>query len=256
MKLKLFGRNIFEFHKSSSSIYLMESDEQLKKATHLPDFYSLTSRSSSTMDVVELSNDVTLSLGRKSKKKKKKKEVRIEITSKAVYEMKMLNDESVKINTDEKYVNEQLEQFKDKLNLIKASTFDMSRGTLEISSILIRLKNRKKYSQFKDFFENYAYTTTTKIDKLLKVHNYLKMGQVEQFLADMPKEAIREMKNYEKNTKKLCGKKPVFYIMANKKDFEKTQKRRDPILLAQSPFCHNWQILGAWDKEMLLLEEL
>ena len=132
----------------------------------------------------------------------------------------------------------------------------MSSETLKISSILIRLENRKKYSHFKSFFENYAYTTTTKIDKLLKVHNYLKMGQVEQFLADMPKEAIREMKQYEKNTKKLCGKKPVFYIMANKKDFEKSQKRRDPILLAQSPFCHNWQILGAWDKEMLLLEEL
>ena len=132
----------------------------------------------------------------------------------------------------------------------------MSRGTLEISSILIRLENRKKYGQFKDFFENYAYTTTTKINKLLKINNYLKIGQVQQFLADMPKEAIREMKDYEKQTKKLCGKKPVFYIMANKKDFEKTQKRRDPILLVQSPFCHNWQILGAWDKEMLLLEEL
>jgi len=100
----------------------------------------------------------------------------------------------------------------------------MSRGTREIASILIRLENRKKYSQFKGFFEDYAYTTTKKISKFIKKHSYLKMGQVEQFLADMPKEAVKEMKEYEKNTKKLCDKKPVFYIVANKKDFEKTEK--------------------------------
>jgi len=64
------------------------------------------------------------------------------------------------------------------------------------------------------------------------------------------------MKNYNKATDKLCGKQAVFYIIANKKDFEKTDKRRDPILLAQSPFGHFWQILGAWDEECLIIEEL
>lgn len=253
MKLKLFGKNIFEYNKGRA-LYEGESRERLKEETHLPNFYSLVSRHG---DMVELYADAELMLGGSKKKKKKKGEgIKVKLTPKAIYEMEMLNDKNVKIITDKEYVDEQLEQFTDKLNLIKASTFDMSRGTLEISSILIRLENRKKYHQFKGFFENYAYTTTSKISTFIKKHSYLKIDEVEQFLADMPKEAIKEMKDYEKNTKKLCGKKPVFYILADKKDFERSSKRRDPILLAQSPFAHNWQILGAWDKEMLLLEEL
>ena len=125
-----------------------------------------------------------------------------------------------------------------------------------MSSILLRLENRLKYNKFKKFFDNYAYTTTKKVNSLIKKHNYLKFGTVDSFLADMPQEAVNEMKKYTTNTKKLCGKQPIFYIIANKKDFEKTEKRRDPILLAQSPFGHVWQILGAWDEEMLLLDNL
>ena len=97
---------------------------------------------------------------------------------------------------------------------------------------------------------------TTKINEILKAHDYLKLGQVAQFVADMPNEAIKAMKSYDEGVDKLCGKKAVFYIIADKKDFEKTQTRRDPILLAQSPFGHFWQIIGAWDREMLFLEEL
>ncbi len=60
----------------------------------------------------------------------------------------------------------------------------------------------------------------------------------------------------DKNREKL-GLEPIEKTtIADKKDFEKKDKRRDPILLAQSPFGHFWQILGAWDKEMLFLEEL
>jgi hypothetical protein len=54
----------------------------------------------------------------------------------------------------------------------------------------------------------------------------------------------------------LCGKKPVFYVIAEPDKFRKAYERRDPILLVQSPFGFYWQILGAWDKEMILLSEL
>jgi uncharacterized lipoprotein len=72
----------------------------------------------------------------------------------------------------------------------------------------------------------------------------------------MPKEAVEVMKAYNAATGELCGKQAVFYIIADKKDFKKSDQRRDPILLAQSPFGHVWQILGAWDKEMIFVEEL
>jgi hypothetical protein len=168
----------------------------------------------------------------------------------------MLNDLSFKIKADPKYVDEQIEMFKEKLGMIKTQEFDMNRGTTEIGSILSRFENRKKYSEFKDYFDEFPYTSTIKIKELLKDHDYLQLGGVSQFLADMPKEAVDVMKQYTSKTKELCDKKPVFYVVAKKKDFQKSEKRRDPILLVQSPFGHFWQILGAWEDEMLLIEEL
>jgi hypothetical protein len=64
------------------------------------------------------------------------------------------------------------------------------------------------------------------------------------------------MKKYTNNMKKLCQKKPVFYVIAEPDKFKKAYEKRDPILLVQSPFGFYWQILGAWDKEMILLSEL
>jgi len=190
--------------------------------------------------------------------KKPKEEIKEEdkLTPKGVYNLKLLNDETFVLKTDPAYVDEQLNTFKDKLSLIKSEEYDMARGTREIASIVSRMENRKKYSEFKDFFEEFPYTTTGKIEDLVKAHGYLKLGQVAQFVADMPKEAVEKMKDYNKKTDKLCGKQAVFYIIADKKDFEKSNKRRDPILLAQSPFGHFWQILGAWSDEMLFLGEL
>lgn len=96
------------------------------------------------------------------------------------------------------------------------------------------------------------------VDSLKAIENFIakelhKLSKIEQFIADLPSDAMQVMKEYTDNTKKLCDKKAVFYIIADKEDFNKTNKRKDPILLAQSPFGHVWQILGAWDKEMLLL---
>jgi uncharacterized lipoprotein len=168
----------------------------------------------------------------------------------------MLHDKVFTLNTDKDYVESQLADFKDKLNLLKSEEYDMRNGVEEISSVIIRLENRKKYPSVKSFYEDFPYTSTQKINELVKEHDYLKLGQVAQFLADMPREAVNVMKEYNRATEKLCGKQAVFYIIADKKDFQKSDKRRDPILLAQSPFGHFWQILGAWDKEMLLIEEL
>lgn len=197
--------------------------------------------------------------GLKEKKRNEKKEIAARKKGpnpKKVFDLRMLNDKSFAFDTSEKYVDEQLQHFKDKLEVLKVEEFDMANGTTEIASIVLRMENRKKYSAHEKFFSQYPYTTQTKVSEVLKKHSYLKQGKVAQFLADMPKDATDVMKKYDAECVKLCGKKAVFYIIADKKDFQKTEQRRDPILLAQSPFGHFWQILGAWDKEMLLLEEL
>lgn len=268
MQIKLFGKRIFEFTKSKAEPYLYNATEQLEKSKFMPDFHTMREyRNESDSNVLwEINTPGTIGgaiiggSGSVEVKAIKKAEADLKkkftLTTKKVFQLKFLNKKDFKINTDTKYVDEQLQTFKDKLALIKSSEYDMSRGTNEIASIVLRLGNRKKYADVKDFFEEYAYTTTDRINKVLKNHDNLKLGKVEEFIADMPKEATDAMKDYNKYCEQLCGKKSIFYIIADKKDFKKTEQRRDPILLAQSPFAHVWQILGAWDEEMMFLEEL
>lgn len=253
MELKLFGKSLFEVKKSKGEFYGVLAQNQIKESKFLPNFYITNGQHEISNYVIV--GDINNSAVAVPIKDKKPKEI-IQLTPKGIYELKMLHDKTFILNTDLEYVDKQIVDFKDKLGLIKSEEYDMARGVGEISSILIRLENRKKYTEVKDFFEEYPYTTSSKIDEIVKVHDYLKLGMVAQFLADMPQEAVEVMKQYNRAVDKICGKQAIFYIIADKKDFEKSNKRRDPILLAQSPFGHFWQILGAWDKEMLLLEDL
>lgn len=262
MEIKLFGKSLFSAKKNGHYIELASS--QAKESKFLIDFHKDTGG-----DVIsDISNWViaqnpttgaaivgpgdTKALTKAEEKKAEKPH----LTPKEVHQLEMLHDKSFKLITDPKYVDEQLSSFRDKLALIKTAEYDMRRGVTEIASITQRLENRKKYDEVKSVFEEFPYTTTSKINAVIKENDYLKMGQVEQFLADMPKEAVDAMKRYNVGVDKLCKKQAVFYIIADKKDFQKSDRRRDPILIAQSPFGHFWQILGAWDKEMMFLEQL
>lgn len=125
----------------------------------------------------------------------------------------------------------------------------------QIEGFTKRLKNRKKYTEHKDFFERFKNTTDESIDALLKKYK-LEINTSDIFVPSFPKEAIQVMEEYTEQTKKVSGEEPVFYVIAEEKDFTKKREKLDPILLVQSPFGFYWQILGAWDKEMLLLSEL
>lgn len=256
MEIKIFGKSLFEFSKSKGLALTEPARQAIKESKFLPDFIKVGRNEGRMWDLVESSTIIReINAGEKNVEKKKEPE-KEKLTPKGVYDLKLLNDETFKLNADPKYVEEQLTEFQEKLGLIKSEEFDMRRGVEEIASIIVRFENRKKYPEFRKFYEQFPYTVPSRVDAVIKDNNYLKLGEVAQFLADMPKEATQAMKDYNKYTKELCGKQAVFYIIADKKDFEKTSSRRDPILLAQSPFGHFWQILGAWDKEMLLLEQL
>jgi len=261
MEIKVFGKSLFEFKTKQKGFYLDSAVASIKESKFLPDFREFNPTDVFSNYVVMESitgGAVAVPQGTvdEAVKKAGKGKQNIHLTPKAVYELKMLNDESFKLNVEESYVDQQLTDFKDKLALIKSEEYDMARGVKEIASIVSRLENRKKYYLQDEFYSQFPYTSSSKIDEIVKKHNYLKLGQVASFMADMPKDAVSVMKEYNNATKDVCGKQAVYYIIADKKDFEKKDKRRDPILLAQSPFGHFWQILGAWDKEMLFLEEL
>lgn len=263
MEIKLFGKNLFSFRKNSGDQLIEFATEAMKETKHLPDFKTLGKNSwepdgfmiqsdvfTTTGTATTITNGATIISTKRGKESKK-------LTPKKVYSLKMLHDEAFKINMDPKYVDKQIEDFREKLSLMKDPRYN-NQAAGEINSITLRMENRKKYSEpkIREFFEQYPYTTNKRINSVIKKHDYLQLGGIDQFIADMPKDATMTMKMYDEKTQEMCGKRAVFYIIADKKDFKKTDSRRDPILLAQSPFGHFWQILGAWDEEMLFLEEL
>lgn len=147
-------------------------------------------------------------------------------------------------------LDEKIATLKDKSKLINQRF-----AKAQIDGLIKRLENRKKYEDNFSFYNKFPNTTDSNIDKLLEKYK-LVMDTSDKFVPSFPKDAIEIMKEYTAITKKISGEKPVYYVIAEKSDFEKKVKKLDPILLAQSPFGFYWQICGAWDKEMLLLSEL
>jgi hypothetical protein len=150
-----------------------------------------------------------------------------------------------------------LANLQDKIDILeyKRDLITQKYSRREVEAMIERLENRKKWDKFKKFFDGYQNTTDEKIDDLLDKYD-LVMKTSDLFVPEFPDVAIQTMKSYTDHMMKLCKKKPVFYVIAEPDKFRKAYEKRDPILLVQSPFGFYWQILGAWDKEMMLLSEL
>lgn len=144
-----------------------------------------------------------------------------------------------------------------KIKILKNKTdlVEQTHTKRELNALVDRLTNRKKYVKHKKFFDQFKNTTDDKINKLVTTYD-LVMKTADIFIPEFPDIAVEIMTEYTKNTKKICGKKPIYYVIAPESAFKKSFEKRDPILLVQSPFGFYYQILGAWDKEMLLLSEL
>lgn len=165
-------------------------------------------------------------------------------------ELETVPDPWTMLNLDDK-----ISMLKDKIKLITNSGSNSQYTKREINGLIERLELRKKYPEFKTFFENFKNTNDEKINKLLDKYE-LVMKTTDVFVPDFPDDAVKIMTAYTEKMKELCGKKPVFYVIAEEKHFKKQFERNDPILLVQSPFGYYWQILGAWDEELLILSEL
>jgi hypothetical protein len=141
---------------------------------------------------------------------------------------------------------------------------DKSRGTTTtIKDILQRLENRAKYrddAELRAGFEAYRCTTDDMLNAVLGKYGHLKIGPADDFIPEMPEAALASMLDYSELCVKLGGLKPVFYVIAPATDFRKREsavKKRDPILLVQSPIGFFWQIIGAWGaEEMISINEL
>ena len=223
-------------------------------------------------EILVVANEAELEAATKAKKKVAKKPAKL-LSPKDIYKLQTLNDDTLTINCDPKYINENIKALKLKQNILgpepkrdkknRLTDFVVAPeggavmyGRKELASMIERLENRDAYSQHKEFFDSYPYTTSERILDLLNKEKHLEGTRIEEMLPDMPIEAVTTMSAYIKVTKEICDKKPVFYLIKEKKRSQEVQRRRDPILLVQSPFGFVWQILGAWDKEIKFLDEL
>jgi hypothetical protein len=116
------------------------------------------------------------------------------------------------------------------------------------------LEARKKYEQHKDLF-SYPTTNEESIQDLCKAYK-LKVVPVAQYSGTMPAEAIEELAKFKAICKKIRKDTPVVRLIVPDNDPKVEKRKRDPILLVSSPFG-NWDyILGAWDREVLVVDEL
>jgi hypothetical protein len=125
----------------------------------------------------------------------------------------------------------------------------------EVEALIERLEARKQYPKEKVFFDKFQNTTQEKIDELLKKYE-LEMHPSDIFIPEFPDDAVKIMKEYSAKVKKITGKDTTYYVIAQNELFRKADEKRDPILLVQSPFGFYYQILGAYDKELIALSSL
>ncbi len=273
--MKLFGKELFVSVTQDEELYDFAKHGLLRETNHigwndinLMEVSGDDERSAEYMESVSTNN-------RKAKEKEKKKQK--DLTPKEVYNLKTLNDDTYVLNTDENYIKKVVKSISAKQSLlpqpkirkksrrhshdvfveISDSAYGASKyGFEEMGSLIERVENRRLYKANEAFFDQYPYTRSDLINDVIAAHTNLRAKRVEEFIPDMPDEAIEAMTAYNDKVKEMCGKKAVFYIIADKKDFGEIDKKRDPILLAQSPFALAWQILGAWDEEMIYLGDL
>ena len=256
--MKLFGKDLFNFKKEV-------------KETKLYDFAQhgmFNEQDSGMNEFIVVQDTGTGNMTATPKKKRPGRKPTVDLTAKGVFECKSLNNNDFKIITDAEYIKQQVADAKDKLSLLPARKkrtvdeymFGGQRFAVEeLHSIIERMQNRAVLSGGGDVLkvvEKYPHTSNTLIAGVIAEQKHLRCKNAGEFVPDFPKDAIDAMKEYNEMCQRVCHKDTNFYVIADKKDFGEVAKRRDPILLAQSPFGFFWQILGAWDEEMIYLGDL
>lgn len=114
---------------------------------------------------------------------------------------------------------------------------------------LMFLDARKKYLKHKDKFK-WPVTNKDLIDKLCKKYK-VKMEGLHNYYRLVPKEGVEEIKKFGDALGYVSKADAIFMLIISDEE-----RPKDPILLAQSPFGSWYYILGAWDKEVEIVDKL
>lgn len=110
---------------------------------------------------------------------------------------------------------------------------------------------RKKYAKFKSLFK-WKVTTKEKINVLLSKYK-LQTVSFPAYYKCIPNEALDEIEKFADALDKVSDKQPELSLVI---DYKGPEQKKDPILLACSPFGMWYYVLGAWDKEVEYVDDL
>lgn len=128
---------------------------------------------------------------------------------------------------------------------------------------LFYLKNRKKYLKIRAKSPiDWVMTTREAVDDLCRRYKLITVP-LKQYYTLIPKDGIKELNRYSKVYKVITGDNPIFELVIKdvaaikpEEAIGAKKKDRDPILLANSPLGNHLFILGAWDEEVAIVDEI
>ena len=156
----------------------------------------------------------------------------------------LLIKEQIKFDVTD--INEKIAAIEFRIDFIKN---ELGHNTHEEEKVLSWLKARKQFKKFGKQFK-WAVTNKEKVKWFCKKYNLRQSGWA-TYHRNVPNEALAELKKYLDLYSKVSDTDPKLIIIG---DHDETKK--DPILIASSPFGNYFYIIGAWDKEVEIMEEL
>lgn len=144
----------------------------------------------------------------------------------------------------------------DQIKIVKARLKVLQRfnGQTGDEMLALRyLKARKKFAKYEKLFP-WAITTDAMIDALVKKYKVQFVG-FGSYSKSIPNEATDELEKFSSAWEKVVDDEftPELRLIT---DYKGPEHKKDPILLAESPFGGWWYVLGAWDKEVEIVDDL
>ncbi|MCK4307288.1 hypothetical protein KAW50_03560 [candidate division WOR-3 bacterium] len=187
---------------------------------------------------------VTYTDSTSSGKRKKKKDSRIEKRPVEIFKEILSKEPKV----DLRNLDSQIEIVKKRKKFLEE---ELELPADDEEEALKFLLARKKYLKHQGKFR-WSTTTFPKIEALCKKYK-VKLVNFDSYYKTVPMEAFDELEKFISAYDKVRNDKPVIKLII---DSGGKETRKDPILLVGSPFGKWFFVLGAWDKEVEIVDDL
>lgn len=147
-------------------------------------------------------------------------------------------------------LKEQIKIVEARLKVLKKYGGNYSDETLALGY----LRARQKFAKTEHLFKDWPITTDEMIQNLVKKYK-VQFVSFYGYSKSLPIQATEQLEKFGDAWEKVVDDdtKPDLRMIT---DYKGTEHKKDPILLAASPFGAWWHILGAWDEEVKIVDDL